>query len=64
MRPWLGHVAMFLFGLTVSVTFYEGRRLIETTADALSAVTALEEPERPKESPKARKAERKADPDA
>lgn len=44
MRPWMGHVATFLLGLTLAVTFYEGRRLVESTADALSAASALEEP--------------------
>ena len=58
MRPWLGHVGAFLLGLTLSVTFYEGRRLVETTADALSAASALEETETAAER-KERRAERK-----
>ncbi len=45
MRAWLGHVATFLFGLTVAVTFYEGRRLVVNTADALSAATTLHDKE-------------------
>ncbi len=46
MQPWLGHVGTFLLGLTLSVTFYEGRRLVLTTAEALSAASSLEEPEK------------------
>ena len=46
MRPYLGHLAMFLLGLTVSVTFYEGRRLIQTTAEALAAASSLDQPEK------------------
>ncbi len=37
----LVHVAMVLLGVTLSVGFYEGRRLVKNTAKALTAATTL-----------------------
>lgn len=41
MRQYLGHVAMLLLGVTLTVGFYEGRRVVKTTARAFTAATSV-----------------------
>lgn len=41
MRWYLSHAAMLLLGLTLTVGFYEGRRLVKNTARALGAGGAV-----------------------
>src|SRR5687768_1418110 len=41
MRWYLSHSAMVMLGITLTVGFYEGRRLVKNTARALSAGGAV-----------------------
>ena len=41
MRRYWSHAAMLLLGVSLSVGFYEGRRLVKNTAKALTAATSI-----------------------
>ena len=41
MQRYWSQVAMLLLGITLTVGFYEGRRLVKNTAKALTAATSI-----------------------